>query len=88
MESSLNRLTIVSYNLHGINQGSTGLLELINSLSPDVLMVQEHWLTPDNMHKLNNLSRDYFVFGSSAMTACVSAGPLFGRPFWWNCNIN
>jgi len=33
------------------------------------------------MNKLNTISDDYFVCGSSAMTACVSAGPLVGRPF-------
>ena len=48
-------------------------------------MVQEHWLTPDNLWKLNTLSDNYSVFISSAMAACVSAGvdtgPLVGRPF-------
>ena len=35
----------------------------------------------DNLWKLNALSDNYSVFGSSAMAACVSAGPLVGRPF-------
>lgn len=75
------RLTVISYNLHGLNQGSPGISELVSSLFPDVIMIQEHWLTPDNMFKLNDLSRDYFVCGSSAMMQCVTAGPLYGRPF-------
>jgi len=43
-------------------------------------MVQEHWLTTDNLVKLNSLSDDYFVFGSSAMNECINTGPLVGRP--------
>jgi hypothetical protein len=48
---------------------------------PDVVCIQEHWLTPANMHKLNNFSDEYFCFGSSAMEAVVCQGPLTGRPF-------
>ena len=76
-----NLLKVISYNLHGFNQGSVGIKELMVKLQPDIIMVQEHWLTPDNLWKLNTLSDNYSVFGSSAMAACVSAGPLVGRPF-------
>ena len=76
-----HRLVVVSYNLHGFNQGSHGITDMLSRFMPDVIMVQEHWLTPDNLCKLSELSSNYFVFGSSAMTSCVSAGPLRGRPF-------
>ena len=76
-----NLLKVISYNLHGFNQGSSGIKELMAKIQPDIIMVQEHWLTPDNLWKLNTLSDNYSVFGSSAMAACVSAGPLVGRPF-------
>jgi exonuclease III len=76
-----NRLIVVSYNLHGYNQGIVGLKELINLLTPDAIFVQEHWLTPDNLNKLDAISNDYYFCGSSAMGSSVSAGPLYGRPF-------
>jgi len=76
-----SRLVVISYNMHGYNQGCAGVLELINKIKPDVVMVQEHWLTPDNLSKLDRISNDYFVFGSSAMDDRVCAGPLYGRPF-------
>jgi hypothetical protein len=41
------RLTVVSYNLHGLNQGAVGITELMNNLSPGIIMVQEHWLSTD-----------------------------------------
>ena len=79
--SCSHRLVVVSYNLHGFNQGSHGIKDMISTFMPDIIMVQEHWLTPDNLCKLSELSNNYFVFGSSAMASCVSAGPLRGRPF-------
>ena len=81
--ASANRsnLIVVSYNFHGFNQGSHGVKDMIATLMPDVIMVQEHWLTPDCLCKLNDISTSYFTFGSSAMIDCISAGPLRGRPF-------
>jgi len=35
-------------------------------------MIQEHWLTPDNLCKLNFLSINYYVFGSSAMNTFIN----------------
>jgi exonuclease III len=61
------RLIVVSYNLHGLNQGKVVLNDLVASISPDIFMVQEHWLTMDNLYKLNEISPNYTVFSSSAM---------------------
>jgi hypothetical protein len=74
-------LTVVSYNLHGLNQGAPGIDEINSKIEPDAFLLQEHWLTSDNLFKLNSLSDKYFVFGSSAMDSAVSSGPLYGRPF-------
>jgi exonuclease III len=74
-------LSVVSYNLHGLNQGLPGINHLIDTMSPDVIMNQEHWLTSENLHKLSDISDNYFMIGSSAMDNCLASGPLFGRPF-------
>ena len=78
---AVNQINLISYNLHGCNQGVPSIRKLMSKLEPAVIMVQEHWLTPDNMRKLSTLSDNYIVFGSSAMATCVNAGPLFGRPY-------
>jgi hypothetical protein len=78
---NLQSFVVVSYNLHGYNEGSHGVQELIAKTAPSIILIQEHWLTPDNLYKLNCLSEDYFVFGSSAVNATVCSGPLIGRPF-------
>jgi hypothetical protein len=54
-------LVVISYNMHGPNQGVVAINDLICKLSPDVIALQEHWLTPDNLYKLSELSIDYFV---------------------------
>ena len=39
-------LSILSYNMHGYNQGSQTLRDLTLSIMPDIVMLQEHSLTP------------------------------------------
>lgn len=78
---SKQRFVVVSYNLHGFNQGSPGVKNLINVLSPEIIMVQEHWLYPSNLSKLNDLSSEYISFGSSAMADVLGSGPFYGRPY-------
>jgi len=71
----------VSYNLHGFNQGCPGIRDLIDLLSPDIIMVQEHCLYPSNLSKLNDIDKNYVSFGSSAMSDKLGSGPFYGRPY-------
>jgi len=72
--------------MHGYNQGLSVLLDMISSYTPDLLFLQEHWLTPHNMIKFNNDFPDFHVFSCSTMESCVELGPLAGRlgalQFW------
>jgi len=75
-------LSLVSYNMHGYFQGCSVVEELIHSSHPpEVLLLQEHWLTPANLCYFSKLSNDYFYFGSSAMSKCVEEGMLRGQPY-------
>jgi exonuclease III len=74
-------LCIVSFNMHGYNQGSTTVKELIATNLPDAFLLQEHWLTPANLVKFNGDFPDYTLFGSSALNSNVESGPLIGRPY-------
>ncbi len=76
-----NNLTVVSYNMHGFNQGLSTVNELIVSKSPDVFMLQEHWLTPANLVYFEQSFTDYFAIGTSALAERVGQGPIFGRPY-------
>jgi len=74
-------LSIVSFNMHGFNQGRHVVHDLIKSQSPDIFLLQEHWLTPANLHNFAIQFPDYVGFGKSAMECCLESGPLKGRPY-------
>jgi len=74
-------LSIVSYNMHGYNQGSHTVRDLMISSKPDIFILQEHWLTPANLSRFDEDFSQYMCFGSSAMNSCVEAGVIRGRPF-------
>ena len=63
----LNYLEIVSYNMHGFNQGYTAVQDLITSINPDVFLLQEHWLTPFN---LSFLIRIFLVISRMVAVLC------------------
>ena len=74
------QLDIMSFNMHGFNQGCESVNELIDNYNPDVFLLQEHWLTPHNLSSFNVFT-DYFMIGSSAMSKTIEKGILVGRPF-------
>ena len=45
----------------------------------DIIMIQEHWLFPDELLYLSMLSNDFNVFGISLMP--VGGKLLSGRPY-------
>ena len=77
----VNNLFIISYNMHGFFQGLEVVNDLIDDFGPDIILLQEHWLTPANMYLLHDNFTAYFDFGQSAMFDRVSDGPLVGRPY-------
>ena len=81
--SSYQSLHLVSYNMHGFHQGIPALQDLLeyDTTVPDIILVQEHWLTPANLHKFDDFFPEYFSFGCSSMTNRVQSGILFGRPY-------
>ena len=74
-------LKIVSYNMHGFNQGCAAMDALISTDNPDVFLCQEHWLSPANLYRFDDHFSNYFSFGCSAMNDLVGSGILRGRPF-------
>ena len=74
-------ISIVSFNLHGLNQGRQVVRELICNVFPDIILLQEHWFTPVNIRKLDIDFPECVAIGRSAMELCVEQGPLRSRPF-------
>jgi len=71
----------VSYNMRGFYQGCSVIEDLIENDAPDVLILQEHWLTPANLSLFDSHFVKYFSFGSSTMSKSVDFGMLRGRPY-------
>ena len=67
--------------MHGFNQGSHTVRDLANDMKPDVVLLQEHWLTPANLYRLDESFPQYVCFCSSAMRSSVESGVLYGRPY-------
>ena len=80
---------VSSFNMHGFNQGLGCLNSLCNTqeLFSDIIFIQEHWLSPSNMHKILSNSANYSAYGISAMEECLSKGVLKGRPWGGVCTI-
>ena len=72
-------LSCTTYNLHGFNQGYPLLCSLCSH--SDIIMIQEHWLPPFDLFKLDTISSEFTSFASSAMTHAVQSDILKGRPF-------
>ena len=72
---------MLTYNLHGFNQGESFLIDACNSGVYDIIFLQEHWLNTDNITKLSAINTDYFVFGESAMIKENASTILYGRPY-------
>jgi len=81
INSETINLNIVSYNMHGYNQGCHAARDLMCDRSVDIFMFEEHWLTPANLCKFDENFPSYMCFGSSAMNHCVETGILRGRPY-------
>lgn len=85
---------IVSYNLHGLNNGRSLIMELCDNPLISVIAIQEHWLTPNNLHLLNSLHPDFVGFGISAMSNRLGTEIYRGRPYggvgflWRKCLAN
>jgi len=70
---------IATYNLHGLNQGSSFLEYLCGN--KDIIFVQEHWLAPFNISQLERLCSNFVCYASSAMSDVISNKLLPSRPY-------
>ena len=80
-DGDVMKIKLVSFNMHGFHQGCSVVEDLINDECPDVIMLQEHWLTPAKLYNFEKHFSGFFSFGSSAMTKCLESGLLRGRPY-------
>ena len=87
--ASSHSITLATYNMHGMNQGQSVLSSMCNpdDLNIDFILLQEHWLTPHNIHKIIKFSDLYVGYGISAMNDVIGHGLLRGRPYGGVCTL-
>ena len=70
-------LSVCSYNCRSFKNS----LPSVNNLccQHDIVLLQEHWLIPNDLHLLNNAHVDFMSVGLSAVD--LSSDILVGRPF-------
>jgi exonuclease III len=70
-------LHIVTYNCRSV-KNSVGAVKNL-CLNNDIILLQEHWLMPDELNFLSYINPDFVFFGSSAVK--VNESILCGRPY-------
>ena len=66
-----------TYNLHGINNGRSGLLDLCSNANIHIIAVQEHWLHDSNQNLLNSIHPDFVGFSISSTGWRKKTGPSY-----------
>jgi len=72
---------IVSYNLHGLNNGRSCFTDLCNDPHVVIIAVQEHWLPPDKLFLVNGIHPEFSGCGISSMSHKLISGVFHGRPY-------
>ena len=68
---------MITYNCRGYNSIKACFIKKLLSQC-DVLFIQEHWLLPDKLHLLQNISEEFIVFSKSSID---DGKLLIGRPY-------
>ena len=72
-----SNLKVCSFNCRSVKNCQPVIAQLCSM--HDVVLLQEHWLLPDELSMLHNIHPDFLSHGLSAVD--LSAGILIGRPF-------
>ena len=88
-------LSITSYNCRGLPKTTKNLSEKPNLIelfdTNDILLFQETWYAKQDLHKLNNLSNDFYGIGASPTDfnqKLIYGHPQGGVAILWRKNLN
>jgi len=77
MDSSINYVSICSYNCHSFKSNIAAVSDLCYRF--DIVCIQEHWLLPSDLCLLNTFNTNISSCASSAIDTGVDI--LVGRPY-------
>ena len=79
--NNIDNINILSYNLHGFNQGVPLLEDVMKNNNYEIIFVQETWLSSRDFNKLGLINSDYNFIATSAVDKKLETDILLGRPF-------
>jgi len=87
-QGQLTSVNVVSYNCRSLKNSVQVVKDLCKT--SDIVLLQEHWLLPQDLHLLSELDDDFLAFGTSPVN--TEEGILQGRPYGgvavlWRQNI-
>ena len=75
--TALRGLTVASFNCRSVKNSVNEVIQLCNVC--DIVMLQEHWLLPNELSLLSTLHVDFLATSFSAVY--ISTQILIGRPY-------
>jgi exonuclease III len=75
--ADISKLRFCTYNCRSVKNSMPEVHSLCNKF--DIVLLQEHWLLPNELHTLNNIHPDFHSYGMSAVD--ISRNILVGRPY-------
>ena len=77
MHNTKDRISICSFNCRSFKNSLPIIFDICNQ--HDIVLLQEHWLIPNDLCLLNNAHSDFLSIGLSAVD--ISSDILTGRPY-------
>lgn len=77
MELHNNNLQLCTFNCRSVKSSVYEIHNLCTNY--DLILLQEHWLLPNELDLLNSIHPDFLALGQSAVD--MSQGVLIGRPY-------
>jgi len=77
MLGHMNNLTIAMFNCRSVKSSRKKVFDLCDKC--DLVLLQEHWLLPNELDILCSLHPDIYAVGKSSVD--ISANVLVGRPY-------
>lgn len=77
MKTGSDSLNVATFNCRSIKNSAQAVKDLCQIA--DIVVLQEHWLLPNNLNFLSSLDKEFLTYGSSAVD--LGKGLLYGRPF-------
>eukprot|EP00058_Branchiostoma_floridae_P018877 XP_002604366.1 hypothetical protein BRAFLDRAFT_85458 [Branchiostoma floridae] len=83
MKTSSDSLNVASFNCRSVKNSASAVKDLCQM--SDIVLLQEHWLLPNDLNFLSSLDKDFLTYGTSAVD--IGNGPLCEVTVLWRKSL-